>query len=148
MPDDEVIKRDTILQAYFFLRDWDRNGEFESVRTLVIHRREMLPSFPYVFDYEWEMTPGNPNEGRGDLLFTDGAGGYAAIEVKYIPPESTRNIRRRNREKREKAKEQVARYGRAVFELRPDAQRVTLMTYNNEDGLEEIDEIMRRYIFW
>lgn len=80
----EAERRDRVLRAYFEGRDWDEAIEAKLARELVLGSAQVLPDFPFVVDYEWEEVPGRSQDGKGDLLFTDGAGNFAVVEVKSI----------------------------------------------------------------
>lgn len=91
----EIEHRDRILHAYFLGRTWDLNNEFLLKRKLVLERNTLLPSYQYIFDDEWEVETSLSNEGKGDLIFTDGSGHFAVIEVKFIGKTGNRRIKRR-----------------------------------------------------
>ena len=80
----EAERRDRVLRAYFAGRDWDEGAEAKLTRELALASREVLPDYPFLIDCEWEEVPGRTQDGRGDLLFTDGEGRYAVVEVKSI----------------------------------------------------------------
>ncbi len=84
MNQQEVKRRDRILRAYFEGFDWNHNGEYELKRTLVINSDRLLPDYPYIVENEWEVEPGQGHKGRGDLVFTDGVGRFAVVEVKCL----------------------------------------------------------------
>jgi len=70
---------------------------------------QLLPDYPYVIEDEWEVEPGRTDRGRGDLVFTDGAGCFAVVEVKWLDLESTGRTgttkRTSNRKKRRAVEE-------------------------------------------
>ncbi|GAB4134287.1 MAG: hypothetical protein Fur0046_05920 [Cyanobacteria bacterium J069] len=80
----EIEHRNQVLRGYFAGRDWDQNGEYGLKRTLVLNSDRLLPDYPYVIENEWEVEPGQAHKGRGDLVFTDGAGHFAVVEVKWL----------------------------------------------------------------
>ena len=90
----EVTRRDRVLRDYFEGRDWDKGAEALLTRELVLCSAEVLPAYPFVFDHEWEEVPGRTQDGRGDLLFTDGCGAFAVVEVKSILGAGKNNNRR------------------------------------------------------
>ncbi len=102
-------------------RDWDLDTEQGLVRQLVINSTGLLPAWPFLVGYEW----GPPGETRGDLLFFDGVGSFAAVEVKALPAKE-RNRRRNQVEKQ--AMEAATR----VADLWPGA-RVTPLVYTDDD---------------
>lgn len=104
----EAERRDRVLRAYFEGRDWDEAIEAKLARELVLGSAEVLPAFPFVVDYEWDVVPGKTNNGRGDLVFADGDGGFAVVEVKSILGSG------KNTNRRTKVEDQAARYLRAA----------------------------------
>ncbi len=134
MDEQEAQRRDEVLRAYFQGRDWDRNSEFGLKRRLVLDR--LLEGYPYVIDDEWEAVPDRGDRGRGDLVFTDGHGAYAVVEVKYIDLEDTerRGSTRRtsNRKKRRKVEEQARAYARILFERLGPPARVEAYWFTNQ----------------
>lgn len=136
---DDILKRDTVLQAYFFLRDWGSNEEFKLARTLVLLRRELLADTPYVYDYEWETRDDDASHGRGDLIFTDGKGKFAVVEIKYIDIHRSGSSARVKRSKRRShVRDQALKYGRHLYISRNEVHSVTAWTFTNEGGLNKV----------
>lgn len=133
----EAERRDRVLRAYFEGRDWDDNGEFQLKRDLVMG--DLLPEFPFVVDDEWEVRGGHTDEGRGDLVFTDGAGNFAVVEVKWIDGGtdggSGKTRRRAKRGKRRKVEEQALEYGEFWAARAGTAARIDAYLFTNEVGL-------------
>jgi hypothetical protein len=100
----EIQHRDQVLRAYFRGRGWDWNNEFLLKRKLILYSSQFLPQYPYVIDDEWEVEASRTDKGRGDLVFTNGAGSYAVVEVKWIDLEGlardSATKRTSNRQKR------------------------------------------------
>lgn len=106
--------RDTVLRAYFEGKNWEENPEFKLKRRLVLDPPEELREFSFVVEDEWEVEAGQSREGRGDLVFTDGCGRYAVVEVKHLSYERTdRTAKRTRKERREHVQEQAKKYARA-----------------------------------
>ena len=63
---------------------------------------------------EWDVIDSKTNLGRGDLVFTDGTGCFAVVEVKWIDLDSESRMgttkRTSNRQKRRKVEEQAIEY--------------------------------------
>ena len=112
----DIEHRDQVLRAYFKGRNWDQAGEQELKQRFVLDSQTLLPDYPFVIDDEWEVNPGRTDEGRGDLVFTDGNGRFAVVEVKYIDltgdnrSGSKKTIKKSNQEKRKTVKEQAKTY--------------------------------------
>ena len=88
--------RGTISKQHF------GGAEFQLAKKLVQNSQTLLPTYPYLFRYEWDVIPDWSHTGCGDLVFTDGRGNYAIVEVKHIPQSSGRTIRtRRNRKRKD-----------------------------------------------
>lgn len=108
-------RRDQVLRAYFQGRDWDENNEYALKRYLVLNSHKLLPDYPLLIDDEWEVEPNRNQEGQGDLLFADGAGRYAVVEVKWLNlATSGRTTRGSRTKKRQKVKDQAADYSYAL----------------------------------
>jgi hypothetical protein len=121
MEKQEIISRSKVLTNYFEGRNWDKNGEYGLKRQLVLNRHELLPECPYLIEYEWEFTDNRTDLGCGDLVFTDGDGRFAVVEVKYLDLAlgskigTTRRVG--NRKKRRKVEEQAIEYAR-IYRLK------------------------------
>lgn len=139
MPNETILHRDRVLRAYFEGRDWDQNGEFVLKRQLVL---EGLEGFTYLFDDEWEVSPGYTNEGRGDLLFFDGEHRFAVVEVKYIDTDITsrrgKTKRSSNRKKRRKVEEQAERYAEIVAAWLPPRFTIEAYIFTNEHSTPQL----------
>jgi hypothetical protein len=136
----EIEHHNRVLRAYFEGRNWDRNGEYALKRKLVLSSTQLLPNYSYVIEDEWEVEPGRTDKGRGDLVFTDGDGCFAVVEVKWIDLVSTGRTgstkRASNRKKRRAVEEQAISYARiyaelACSELDP-VKRVEAVMFTNE----------------
>ena len=132
----EAERRDTVLRAYFAGRDWDEGAEAKLTRELALASREVLPDYPFLIDCEWEEVPGRTQDGRGDLLFTNGHGRYAVVEVKSILGSGQNNNRRTQVEK------QARRYLSAA-KTRFDGAEVVAFVYTDDwmcPGLRSPDD--------
>jgi hypothetical protein len=123
---DEARRRDGVLRAYLEGRDWDAGAEAALTRELVAASAELLPSHPYLVDYEWDEVPGRTEGGRGDLLFSDGQSRFAVVEVKSVYGSGDITSRR------SKVDEQARRYRYAVQERFPDAE-VSAWVYSDDE---------------
>ncbi|MGB3138703.1 MAG: hypothetical protein WBB18_17975 [Nodosilinea sp.] len=111
----EMQRRDQVLRAYFLGRDWDDNNELALKRDLVLRSQELLPNYPLLINDEWEVEPNRTQDGKGDLLFTDGAGCYAVVEVKWVDVDTSGSTARSSRTgKRSRVKKQAANYAQAL----------------------------------
>ncbi len=83
--DKNIKHRNKTIRSYITSRDWDKNPEFLLVRDVVQNlatRKPNLKDFKYVYDYGWEVKTGLSNEGKGDLIFTDGKNNFLIVECK------------------------------------------------------------------
>lgn len=139
--------RDRVMRAWFQGRTWDENPEFKLKRQLVQATPPELAPFPLLIDDEWEVVPGATNGGRGDLLFTDGRGGFAVVEVKWMPELfGGRTARRARNRKRGAVREQAWTYAYAILRRFPDAQFVRAFVFTDDwtrRGVGLIGEIPR-----
>lgn len=107
----EIKHRNKVLRAYFEGRAWDKNSEYTLKRKLVLDSAQLLPSYPYLIEDEWEVESGRTDKGRGDLVFTDGTGCFAVVEVKWIDLENTgRTSSTKRTHKRKNVRKQATSY--------------------------------------
>ena len=85
--------------------------EAELELSLLQHPPPCLKGFPFLYKREWKS-----KSGTGDLVFTDGQGLFAVIEVKHI---GNHNCRELKRQKRKKVKDQACRYGQEFADQHP-----------------------------
>jgi len=124
-------------------KDWDANDEFVLKRSLVLRSRGLLPSHPYLIDDEWDVVAGKTNEGRGDLMFTNGEGGFAVVEVKFIDNgRSGPTARAKRTDSRSKVREQALKYAYVVAANTPGCGEVVAYAYTNERP-NQLDEVGR-----
>ncbi|MEO1744208.1 MAG: hypothetical protein AAFR99_20675 [Cyanobacteria bacterium J06629_9] len=139
----EIRRRDQVIRAYIEGRDWDSIGEYALKRQLVLESRRLLPDYPYVIDDEWDVEPGHTQHGRGDLIFTDGRGCFAVVEVKYIDlggvnrTGSSRTKRTRNNRKRKKLREQAPKYLDCLAVKLGTAIRLEAYIFSNQNDLPQ-----------
>lgn len=131
-----IEHRDRVLRAYFEGRDWDENQEYLLKRDLVLNSDELLPAYPYLIEHEWEER-GRTHRGRGDLVFTDGLGHFAIIEVKWLDfNRKGKNSAIRRNIKRKLVKSQAVRYAKSYLRLALKqleiVRQVKAFTFTNE----------------
>ena len=122
----EIEHRDKTLQDYFLGRIWDFNNEYLLKQKLVLERDKLMPDYPYIFDDEWEVETSLSNEGKGDLIFTDGNGKFAVVEVKFIGKTGNRRTKRRDVE------QQAERYALYLAHKLKDHLEVKGFFYTDE----------------
>lgn len=134
-----AAERDRVLRDYIRGRTWDTNPEFGLLRNLVVDGHPLLDAFPLLYDYEWEVQPGRSDGGCGDLVFTDGAGNFAVVEVKFIDTGRTgRTVRVKRTKSRSLVRAQARTYANALrFLLVDEALTVRAFALTNEGGLVE-----------
>jgi hypothetical protein len=129
----EVQRRDQVLRAYFQGRDWDENKEYALKRNLVLHSSELLPDYPYLFDDEWEVEANRTQDGKGDLVFTDGEGRYAVVEVKWLDLDNSgKTVRTSRTKKRQKVQDQAVIYADELRQKLGDSVQVNAYCFTNE----------------
>jgi len=106
-------------------RDWEEGVECAWGREVVLRSAEFLPNYPLLIEYEWEGLPGSTTFGRGDLVFGDGSGHFAVVEVKTIEGSGKRTNRRT------KVEEQALRYA-AAWERRHPGSVVQALVYTDD----------------
>jgi len=121
---------DRLLRSRY-AQTWQEACEERLKQELLEDAGPFHEEFPLLCADEWEVCSGMTNFGVGDLVFTDGHGGYAVVEVKWIVSggKSRRNYKRR------KVREQAHRYACAWARRFPDACRVVGYTFTDEWGL-------------
>ena len=135
MDRDTAVYRDQVLRAFFEGKDWDENDEFKLKRYLVLNSTELLPGFPFLIDDEWDVEPGKTDKGRGDLVFTDGEGDFAVVEVKFIDLGRTgKTVRTKRKNSRNKVISQAVDYGKKVYECFGPDVTVESYSFTNEVG--------------
>ncbi len=123
IPREHYQHRDAILRSYLIGRDWDLDAEQRLRRKLVVRSGEWLADYPFLVGVEWRAPDGSP----GDLLFFDGHGRFAAVEVKALG--------NRERTKRRGDVERQARsFARAVEVLYPGSEVEAFVYTDDEDG--------------
>lgn len=107
----EIKYRDQVIRSYINNRNWDKNNEFLLKRKLILNSLQLLPKYPFVVEDEWEVEFGRSDSGLGDLIFTDGNGNFAVVEIKYIDKlNSGDTVSNRRTKKRQKVREQSIKY--------------------------------------
>ena len=110
------------------------NSEHFLQQQLIKDAEKHLP-FTQVYAQEWQVKPGHPNYGKGDLVFKrPGFEDYLVVETKYLTTNTGRTAQTSRNKGRNKAREQALRYGAAFKRLHPEAD-VEIATYTNESGL-------------
>ncbi len=92
-------------------------AELQLQRLFVDSCRLKLPSFPYLYDIEWYAGQyGHLNDGRGDLVFTDGCGGFLVVETKVLSDESGKTACTSRKKARKAVKLQAQNYRCKLYE--------------------------------
>jgi hypothetical protein len=144
----EAIRRNAVLRAFFDGKDWDLNEEYVLKRAFVRRSRALLPAYEFLVDDEWDAVSGRSDLGRGDLVFTDGVGHFAVVELKFIDLTRTGPTARVKRTKsRGKVFEQAVIYACHILNGNPSAIDVLALYYTNEqpDRAIEIRRVTRAY---
>ena len=94
--------------------------------------KTLMPMYPYVVEDEWEVIADKSDEGMGDLVFTDGNGNFAVVEVKYLDLYSTGGTASSRRtKKRQKVKEQAVKYAE-IYRKKKFVKSVKSFIFTNE----------------
>lgn len=111
-------------------------GEWSLKQSLVMDGAEELRSYPYLFLDEWEVVPGWSQCGKGDLVFTDGEGRFAVVEVKFIDRARTgKTVKTRRKNYRNKVWAQAREYAEALPRRHPElVVEVIGFAFTNELG--------------
>lgn len=127
--------RDRVIRDYINGRIWDTNREFALVRKLVGEGHPKLADFPLIHDYEWEVECGRTDLGRGDLVYTDGKGNFAVVEVKFIDISRSGSTARVKRTKsRTQVRNQAFVYADAFLKM-PGKDVITVRAFAYTDDI-------------
>ena len=66
--------------------------------------------FPYVWAFEWQVNPGHDQDGKGDLVLTDGKNDFMVLEAKWLSQGVGKTYQSRRTHNRKKVKEQARTY--------------------------------------
>jgi Holliday junction resolvase-like predicted endonuclease len=105
----------------------------EGVILSVIKSNVFKNSYPYLHKHEWEVRPGRPQYGRGDLLFTDGKNSYLIVECKYINQYTGKTARSARRNRRKKVEQQARFYAEKFAQFTPRAILIGYVHITNEE---------------
>ena len=75
-------KKDGIIRPYleFIAASGDEKA---SVAWAFVNSTDVLKKWPYICQYEWELIPGRSNEGKGDLVLSNGTM-FLLVETQYL----------------------------------------------------------------
>jgi hypothetical protein len=136
----ECRRRDAELRTHFADGPAGLGTELGVTRSLVIDGHPELAAYPLVVAHEWEPVPGASQYGKGDLVFADGRGNFAVVEVKFIDLlESGRTVGTRRTGHRKKVREQARFYAAALQTcLGTPAAAIRAFAHTNEDPMAEV----------
>lgn len=136
----ECRRRDGELRGYFATLPADLASELGLARSLVLDGHPDLAAYPLVVAHEWEPVPGRSQFGKGDLVFADGAGNFAVVEVKHIHLLHTNNTGKRRRLRHwHHAVAQASAYARTLHTLLASpVATVRAFAHTNRNGMQEI----------
>jgi hypothetical protein len=106
-------------------------AEHALVEELIERREELLPDHPWLLAFEWDVVRGESKHGIGDLVFGDRNGRLVAVEAKYVPDGSGRQIGSARYKKRHKAWQQALTYAEILWRRVPWAAAVEARTWTN-----------------
>ena len=136
----ECIRRDNVIRPYITNHDWYVSAEFHLVRTLVmkppLHWRPYSCNYPFIFDFEWVN-----EEGKGDLIYTDGNNNFLVVEVKSMYCDgygSGQTHRTKKRQKRRDGEKQTEIYSQLWHEKNPQVKKTTGV-FVTEDDVQKIN---------
>lgn len=100
---------------------------------MILNSDELLPKYPFVVEDEWEVEFGRSDAGLGDLIFTDGNGNFAVVEIKYIDKLNSGNTASvRRTMKRKKVQEQSGKYA-YIYGKNNFVKSIEAFTFTNEN---------------
>jgi hypothetical protein len=134
----DLPRRDAVLRAYLAQRDWDADPRPILVRRLVTAPPPVLARWPLLADHSWVAMPSRGAEGVGDLVFGDGHGHYAVVEVTALPDADDRALPRRRATLRTSARHRAIDHATAWLKATPDARAVAAVTAVEDKGVVRV----------
>ena len=113
------------------------SDEYDLQRRLIVGVLESLP-YKDVYAQEWDVIPGWPQFGKGDLVFKQpGLDKFLVVETKYLTTNTGHTARVSRNRGRQKVIEQAYRYGELFKCIKQQHQRATVdvAICTNEKGL-------------
>ncbi len=140
-----ALALDRELREMFAARECEPDFEYGLKRELVLRSHSLLPNYPFVVMHEWEVEEGRSQYGQGDLVFTDGRGQFAVVEVKYLPEHSGRTARTKRTKARKEVRAQARWYASIIAGRKHGHGAVLAFIYTNDRpyGLVEVGRAER-----
>lgn len=129
----ELRQRSEALRARVLERAPYRGAEFYLQHQLVERQAQLLPEHPWLVAFEWEVTPGFTQRGKGDLVFSDSVGNLVVVETKWLREGPGKQTRTKRNAGRVKVREQARRYAQELWRLVPWAKSVEARVWTNEE---------------
>ena len=138
----ELVNYDRMLRDSLLSIDeriaWRINGDLPEIQSILKWQTKLLVNsaipknrkekalleYRYISLFNWEVVPGMSQYGVGDLVFSDGNGNFAVMEVKHLTSRSGKNQREKRRKARKKVKEQTIKYMSAFKRMVPEANSI------------------------
>ncbi|CAG8471197.1 9271_t:CDS:2 [Acaulospora colombiana] len=156
MINENIRRKDQLIQSFHYAQnsgDFNRD-EYNLKLEFIQNVRTLLPGFENLFALDWFVN--GQQHDRGHLVFISNVGILAVVEVKYIAPDATQNVKEQSRTQ---VKERAKRF---KTEAAKKFKMVTIgVTFTNEDErptqfVNRIDkniaysvaEYTRRRAFW
>lgn len=131
---DEIIQRDNRIR-----NKYREDIVFDNIRSekelkiyLIVNSLEVFPDYTYVVDDEWFVIEGESHYGVGDLIFTDGQGHFAVVELKYLTLSSGPTARKSRNKGKNKVQEQVRIYMYEYKKKYPEITELKGYYYTNQ----------------
>ena len=132
---DEIIERDINIRKEYkdIVLLKHIYSEYDLKRYLLLYSSELLPRFPYVIEDEWFVISGLSQFGKGDLVFTDGKGCFAVVEIKYLRTDTGATARKSRNRAKNKLLDQVKYYVQGYKNKNPEHLQIEGYYYTNLD---------------
>ena len=133
----DMKQRDDRLRSKILNNTSNHSHEFRLVQEIIKKQKTVcggrLKRYPYIFNYEYCMIPGQSNTGKGDLIFTDKRDNYMVMEVKYLDfYQSGKTAKNRRTKHRKKVKTQTKKYMKELSSFYPGAKSIKGIAYTNQ----------------
>ncbi|CAG8754410.1 16494_t:CDS:2, partial [Acaulospora morrowiae] len=92
MNNENFRRNDRLTKAFQYAPLFNQN-EYNLKSEFINNVKTLLPGFENLFAFDWLTVDGQQQHGQGHLIFISNVGVLAVVEVKYIVPNATRDVR-------------------------------------------------------
>eukprot|EP01028_Stygiella_incarcerata_P006535 TRINITY_DN2668_c1_g3_i1.p1 TRINITY_DN2668_c1_g3~~TRINITY_DN2668_c1_g3_i1.p1 ORF type:complete len:672 (+),score=181.94 TRINITY_DN2668_c1_g3_i1:362-2377(+) len=130
--EESLAKRDTVIRQYL-AHVASSGDEKASVALAFTNSDDVLRKWPFIYQYEWEFIPGHSNDGKGDIVLTNG-NMFLAVETQYLTSRSGSTMCTKRTQKRKEIRERLHRVWEPFCQSHPERPVAILSVLNSPDG--------------